>query len=395
MLSDVFFPRVNGVSTSIETYRADLQALGHECALVAPKYSPPQFDHLRHTESLDTIRIPAWQVPFDPEDRLLKWRSLMAWANTLKPADVDVVHIQTPFTAHYAGVRIARRLGVPVVATYHTYFEHYLHHYVPALPISWTRFVARRFTLSQCHQVQAVVSPSTQMAEALCAYGVRTPIEVLPTGLPPSCFVPGNGARFRAAKGITAQRPVALFVGRVAHEKNIDFLVKMLVQLKARIPDILLVIAGEGPAEAHIRALVSTLNLQGNVLFVGYMKRNSELLDCYRAADVFVFASRTETQGLVLLEALAQGTPVISTAVMGTAAVLAGVKGAVVVPEAVIPFAEAVASLLRDSERRLDLASFALEDAARWSSRNFAERLVRLYESLVEADLAPVEAFKA
>ncbi|MFO1426755.1 MAG: glycosyltransferase [Steroidobacteraceae bacterium] len=375
MVSDVYFPRVNGVSTSIQTYRRDLIALGHRCLLLAPRYPAGPA-----TEDPDVVRVGSRRVPRDPEDRLPSRRALLAQSDWLGRQRIDVVHVQTPFVAHYAGVELARRLGVPVVESYHTYFEHYLHHYVPLLPRRLLQSIARRLTVSQCRQVDAVISPSGQMAEALRAYGVATPIEVLPTGLPPTCFVAGQGARFRLRHGIAAQRPLALFVGRVAHEKNIDFLLHMLARLRRLVPEVLLVIAGEGPALAHTRQLVEHLELGQHVLFVGYMDRHSELLDCYRAADVFVFASRTETQGLVLLEAMAQGTPVVSTAVMGTVDVLAGAGGAVVVPEDREAFACAVADLLHDPARREQLRERASEDAARWSSRRMAERLLRLYE---------------
>ena len=394
MLSDVFFPRVNGVSTSIQTFRADLQALGHSVTLVAPEYgasheqsgAPAGASNASGADP-QIVRIPSRPVPRDPEDRLFVWSKLMAYLRTLRPDEVDLVHIQTPFMAHYAGVRLARRLGAPLIETYHTYFEHYLHHYVPGLPAALTRYVARRFTVAQCHDVQAVVSPSRQMAEALRAYGVQTPIEVLPTGLPPLCFKHGDGARYRAMQGIAPDRPTALFVGRVAHEKNIDFLIEMLVRLREMVPNVLLIIAGEGPAEAHIRALVTARGLDAHVHYQGYMDRHTTLLDCYRAADAFVFASRTETQGLVLLEAMAQGTPVVSTAVMGTADVLAGVQGAVVVPEEIEAFAAGVARVLTDRTLRASLGELARQDALRWSSRHMAERLVKLYEQLIEDDL--------
>jgi 1,2-diacylglycerol 3-alpha-glucosyltransferase len=387
MLSDVYFPRVNGVSTSIQTFRADLQALGAKVTLLAPRYataSPGQTAVLQ--DDGDIVRIDSRAVPLDPEDRLMSWRELGKWSAVLRAEDFDIVHVQTPFLAHYLGRRIARRLGVPLVETYHTYFEHYLHHYVPALPAVITKAIARRVTVAQCHDVQAVISPSRQMADALRAYGVRTPIEVLPTGLPESCFSSGDGERFRAQQGIAPGRPVALFVGRVAHEKNIDFLLRMLPALRAQVSDVLLVIAGEGPAQQHLRDLVRDTALVDHVHFVGYLDRKTSLLDCYRAADAFVFASRTETQGLVLLEAMAQGTPVVSTAVMGTADVLAGVKGAVVVPEDIEAFAAGVASVLRDPERRATLSALAREDAQRWSARQLAERLLRFYEKVIEAD---------
>lgn len=379
MISDVYFPRVNGVSTSIQTFRDDLRAMGHRCLLVAPQYpAAPAVP-----DDADVVRVPARRVPRDPEDRLLSYRRLQRWSARLARGEFDLVHVQTPFAAHYAGVSLARRLGVPVVETYHTYFEHYLQHYVPLVPAAWARAIARRATVSQCSQVAAVVSPSRQMAEALRAYGIGTPIEVLPTGLPESRFAAGDGARFRLAHGIGSQRPVALFVGRAAHEKNIDFLVRMLPVLLRQCPDALLVIAGEGPAEAHLRRLVAELGVERSVRFIGYLDRDGGLRDCYRAADVFVFASRTETQGLVLLEALAQGTPVVSTAVMGTVDVLQGTSGAIVCAEDAEQFAGAVARVLSDADLGTRLRAGAVQDARRWSSRQMAERLVGFYETVL------------
>jgi glycosyltransferase involved in cell wall biosynthesis len=170
----------------------------------------------------------------------------------------------------------------------------------------------------------------------------------------------------------------------VAHEKNIDFLVRMLAALRAQCPDVLFVIAGEGPAQEHLRRLVASLGLEPSVLFLGYMERHTALKDCYHAADVFVFASRTETQGLVLLEAMAQGTPVVSTAVMGTVDVLTGASGAIVVPEDEQTFATAVAGVLRDPAQRAALSPLAVQDARRWASAAMAARLVALYEQVIE-----------
>lgn len=379
MVSDVYFPRVNGVSTSIQTFRGDLMEMGHRVVLVAPCY--PAAANLEDGEAV--IRIHSRGVPRDPEDRMFSRSRVLALLPQLQRERFDVVHVQTPFVAHYAGIELARRLGIPVVETYHTYFEHYLQHYVPALPTRMLQALARRFTVMQCRQVGAVISPSRQMAEALRAYGVDTSIEVLPTGLPPDRFVIGDGARFRRRHSIAAGRPVALFVGRVAHEKNIDFLLRMLEPLRAQVPDVLLVIAGEGPAEGHLRQVVRERRLDSNVMFLGYLERGTELRDCYRAADAFVFASRTETQGLVLLEAMAQGTPVVSTAVMGTVDVLTGAEGATVVPEDEQAFASAAASVLGAASHREALGRLAREDARRWSSRAMAERLLGVYQAAI------------
>ena len=377
MVSDVYFPRVNGVSTSIQTFRRDLAAQGCETWLVAPAYPAGWQDDER------VLRQPSRYLAFDPEDRMMKPRATLAACLELSES-VDVLHVQTPFVAHWIGVKAARRLRVPTVETYHTFFEEYLHHYLPLLPAAAARTFARTVSRRQCNAVDAVVAPSRQLADVLVGYGVTRPIHAIPTGLNLGEFEGGDARAFRARHGIAADRPVLLLVGRVAHEKNIGFLLRVLGEVMRRVPNVLLVIAGEGPALPGLRRTAAAAGLQGSVLFVGYLDRRGSLLDCYRAADVFVFASRTETQGLVLLESLALGVPVVSTAVLGTKEVLANAAGAVVVREDVAEFAAAVVRVLTQPQLRAQLASAGREFVERhWSSRETARRLLELYEEVV------------
>jgi 1,2-diacylglycerol 3-alpha-glucosyltransferase len=382
LISDVYFPRVNGVSTSLATFRRDLPEYGVTTTLVAPHY--PQQEAASHgaMPQEDLVRVASAAIPRDPEDRRMRWAALSRALEALARERFDLVHIHTPFIAHYAGVRFARRARVPCVATYHTFFEEYLHHYVPALPHGVGRFLARAFTRSQCREVDALIAPSEPMRVLLAEYGVRTPIHVLPTGLPAECFRPGDGARFRAAQGLPPERPIVLYVGRVAHEKNIEFLIRMYERVHARMPRALLVIAGEGPARKTLQQLAERLGLAEHVCFVGYLERAHALLDCYAAAQAFVFASRTETQGLVLLEAMAQGIPVVSTAELGTRSVLQPASGALVVREDVEEFATAVQRLLNDGELRQSHAQQARAYAQTWSSQAMAQRLAALYREL-------------
>jgi glycosyltransferase involved in cell wall biosynthesis len=373
MLSDVYFPRVNGVSTSIQTFRSALETAGCQTLLIAPEYPAARMDEPGIT------RVPSWQVPFDPEDRLMGRRALDRACRSLE-GQFDLVHIQTPFRAHQAGVRLARRLQLPVVESYHTYFEHYFHHYMRYLPRAWLAFAARSLSRRQCNAVDAVIAPSRSMADALAAYGIRGDIRVIPTGLDFERFRGGDGARFRERFGIEPGRPVVLTVSRVAFEKNIEFLIDVLERVRRAVPGVLMVIAGEGPALDSLRRAVDSRGLAANARFVGYLDRGSDLLDCYKSADVFVFASRTETQGLVVIEAMALGTPVVSTAVMGTKDVLHGARGALVVDEEENDFAAAVTRVLTDRAMRDSLAEQAATFAARnWSSQATAERMLDLY----------------
>ena len=382
-ISDVYFPRVNGVSTSIRTFRTDLANEGVETHLVVPRYEDAATAAL--SEEPQVLRVSAARVPRDPEDRRLRWGALTRALDALPREDFDLVHIHTPFVAHYAGTRFARRAGIACVATYHTFFEEYLHHYLPILPRRAGRVLARSFTRSQCAQVQALIAPSEPMRAVLTEYGITTPIHVLPTGLAADRFRAGDGQAFRARAGVGAARPLVTYIGRVAHEKNIGFLVQVFVAVLAAVPEAMLVIAGEGPARESLRAQVAALGLAPHVHFAGYLDRDTQLLDCYAAADAFVFASRTETQGLVLLEAMAQGAPVVSTAELGTRSILVPESGALVVAEEREAFAAAVVRVLREPGLREELASRGRAYARTWSSAVMARRLKGLYTQLLNA----------
>jgi 1,2-diacylglycerol 3-alpha-glucosyltransferase len=382
MISDVYFPRVNGVSTSIQTFRRCLHDAGHRTVLIAPQYAQVS----GNDDERDVWRIPSRDVPRDPEDRMMRAGAIRALVPRLAQERFDLVHIQTPFIAHYLGLEIARRLNVPVIETYHTYFEEYLHHYVPFLPRALLRFVARRFTVKQCSALDGLVVPSNAMRTALEAYGVNCPMQIIPTGIDTAALSGGDGAGFRSQLGIAAGRPTLVHVGRVAHEKNIDFLFRMLVRLRNAVPDVLLIVAGEGPALGHCKQVVRELGLVANVRFVGYLARDAALLDCYCAGDLFVFASKTETQGLVLLEAMALAVPVVSTAHMGTVDILQPQQGARIAPDDEQSFADIVTELLKDPAERSRMSTAARAYAATWSAPAMAERLVALYGEVMSKE---------
>jgi 1,2-diacylglycerol 3-alpha-glucosyltransferase len=331
------------------------------------------------------LRVPARPVPFDPEDGIMGWRALRRCLAAVPEDHCDLVHVQTPFLAHYAGLKLARARGVPVVATCHTYFEDYLHHYMPLLPGFAGALLARAVMARQLNAVDAVVSPSEQVRQRLLEYGVSRPIHVIPTGMTDDRFVVGNGARFRTQYGIAPGRSLVLNVGRVAHEKNLGFLLRMFVHTLLRQPDALLVIAGEGPARKALEQEAQRLGIATNTRFVGNLDRERGLNDCYAAADVFVFASRTETQGLVLLEAMAQSRPVVSTACLGTRSVLTAGSGARVVDEQEADFAAAVVHVLKDRGLATRMGEKGRAWAAQWSSSAQAERMAQLYRGLLPA----------
>ena len=380
LISDVYFPRVNGVSTSIRTFTEQLQLLGHTVHLLAPDYGISTIDEAWIT------RVPARSIYFDPEDKLMKVGELLKLLPNLRSQKYDLIHIHTPFIAHYAGLKLAKLMHIPVLETYHTFFKDYLHHYLPWIPSNAARASARFISKKQCNQVDAIVAPSKPMLDVLRTYGINASAEVIATGLQVHCFSEANGDAFRQQYGIALERPMLLYVGRVAFEKNIHFLLKVVKQLSKIMPEVLLVIAGEGPAEASLRAAVITLGIAQNVQFIGYLDREKELNACYKAADIFVFASKSETQGLVLLEAMAQGTPVVAIAELGTASILIEGEGAIIAPEDELIFMQKVRSLLLNPVHRQHLGERGRAYVqSKWSALRQAERMVTFYTDLINA----------
>ena len=385
-ISDVYFPRVNGVSTSIRTFVEQMQNLGHEVHLIAPDY------HVETSDEAWIKRIPARSIYFDPEDKLMKYSEAMKLLPSLLDEKYDMIHVHTPFVAHYLGLKLAQKLGIPCIETYHTFFEDYLHHYLPWMPQLMARGMARMISKRQCNAVRAIVAPSKPMLDVLRGYGVKAQAQVIPTGLQEHSFKTADGKDFRQNHGIALDRPMLLYVGRVAFEKNIEFLLWMAKVLVDERPDLLLVITGEGPAEESLHKLTKTLGLDKNVMFIGYLDRNTELNACYQSADVFVFASKSETQGLVILEAMAQGTPVVAIAELGTASILIEGHGALISAENTLEFAEKVHQLLIYPEQRLELGRRAKEYALdKWTAKFQAERMLDFYAQLVvNSDVASV-----
>jgi 1,2-diacylglycerol 3-alpha-glucosyltransferase len=377
-ISDVFFPRVNGVSTSINTFATELRALGHQVTLIAPSYT----DEDKQEEWI--VRVPSHKIYFDPEDRLMNFGKLKALLPWIRDKHFDVIHIHTPFTAHYVGIHFGKKLDIPVVETYHTFFEDYLHHYLPFIPQFISRKLARTISRRQCNAVDGIVSPSKPMLDVLKQYGIKTPAEVVATGLDDSSFASVDGEHFRMSHDIPLTQPMLLFVGRVAHEKNIGFLLEMHVELIKNHPDALLVITGEGPAEESIKQSIEKLGISNKVRMIGYLDRGHELIACYKAADIFVFASKSETQGLVLLEAMAQGTAVVAIAELGTKSILIEGEGVLIAKDDINDFADKVSVLLSDAPKRQMIGEKGRQYAKeKWGAGVLAKKVAKFYKSAI------------
>jgi len=220
--------------------------------------------------------------------------------------------------------------------------------------------------------------------DLLKKYGVATKTVTLPTGINSLAFQTGDGQRFRNEFNIPSDKKLLLNVSRVAFEKNISAIIEAFALLRHTRTDVHLVIAGEGPAKIHYIEMAYSLNLQDSISFVGYLDRSTQLVDCYHAADLFVFASKTETQGLVLLEAMAAGTPVVSVAEMGTKNVLKEGLGVRITDGTAEDFARKITEVIDDPLLYAQLIETAINYAQEWDSLTLAKKLNEYYLDILK-----------
>jgi 1,2-diacylglycerol 3-alpha-glucosyltransferase len=386
--TDNYWPRVSGMAVSIDTFRHELARLGHEVHVFVPWY-PGALELTRKAGRRNVHRLRSFPVPFSSEDRL-PWpkerKRIFARLDALRP---DLIHVQTEFTMGRLASRYAITRGLPLVISSHTYFEQYFRHYVPFFPqwfISWaTRWYSRDFF----NKAHALVVPSEHMRGVLVRYGVTSPMAIIPTGFEYERFAGIDRERERQNSFLFEQYPqlkgrkIVLTVCRLGKEKNVDFLVEVFARFAADVPDAIWLLVGDGPYREGLLSSLRKKGLEQRVVMTGYVPRE-RIKHVFALGDVFIFASKTESQGLVTVEAMSCGLPVVALGEMGTRDVMAGDNGGFMMGDDVTWFATCVRDLLSNQVLHQQKSQEALQYSQRWSARALAEKMLRLYELAIE-----------
>jgi 1,2-diacylglycerol 3-alpha-glucosyltransferase len=381
LVSDCYWPRVNGVTVSLQTFRDELVRLDHEVLILCPEY-PRSYGRIVKE---DTVRrFPSMANGISKEDRLVRPSAFPAFIRTLEQFNPDVVHINTEFTANIAARIHAKLRGYPIVVTSHTDYEDYISNYITYLPASFLRAVVRFIMRALYRTADIVITPSRTQEQKLKAYHIRKRFIVIPTGIS-GAFAPmgkEEAASYRADLDVRfpalAEKRILLFVGRITIEKDVKFLVPVLRRLLRCRDDIVLLLAGDGPGRAQVEAVAKRAGLAEACVFMGYVDQ-TELPFVYAASDVFVFPSKTETQGLCTIEAMGMGLPVVAIGEMGTRDVMRGDHGGFMVRNDHAEFADATLRLLTDEKLRSSKSQEAISWARQYRVETTTRRLVRLY----------------
>lgn len=379
IFTDSYPPVVNGVSTSVYTLAQELTRAGHQISIFAPRF-PGHID-----DSPDIFRIPSVLTPFEKQYPL-PLPVVVGLMNRVGRERLDLIHSQSPFLMGQLALRASRRFNLPLVATNHTLYTEYSH-YIPIAPETVTKATTRLVVGWYYQRCDALITPSRMAAGRLRdEYGVDgPPIAIIPTGIPiPREYTQAEKDATKRSLGLPAGAPMLLYVGRVAKEKNLPMLLDSFEEeISPGAPGARLVVVGSGPDfDAIKQRVLDSPQMADRVIFSGFLQRG-EVDPIYAAADLFVFPSYTETQGMVTGEALAAGTPSVVVDQGGSPeTVTDGVDG-VLVPNDKHAFALATLELLNDAPRREAMGREARRRAADRTPERMAEKVVQVYRQAV------------
>ncbi|MDK9711360.1 glycosyltransferase family 4 protein [Acidaminobacter sp.] len=381
IFTDCYYPQINGVVTSVMTLREELIRRGHNVTIV-------------------TVQVPGYKKSSDgvirikaiPKFKLMDFRMALPLFyqdyQCIRDLQLDVIHTHTEFTIGLFGQFVASRLKIPMLHTYHTMYEDYTNY---ILRIKRGRGLVKRFmrhsSKRYVRRYDAVVVPSLKTEKALRSYGIKNSIHILPTGIDLAKFpsyekVDPHLAALRQRLGLADSTKVVLSLGRVSEEKSVDVIIAQMEALSARTGDVRLLVVGDGPYMAPLQRLARDKGLERHVQFVGRVPWE-EVPYYYSLADVFVSASKTETQGLTILEAMACQVPVVVYEDDNVADLIRdGVSGRLFKTSEELT--KCLESVLLDPEYAESLAVRGRQVAASLSTEKFGEMAEKLYLGLLE-----------
>ena len=379
MFSESFHPVQNGVSTSVLTLISGLRALNNHVCIFAPA-------HVQQPDSeAYVLRFPSFVSAFNREYPLAyPFLPRIALETHFDRLKLDVVHTHTPFVMGLTGGKLAIRRDVPLVSTFHTLYSQYTH-YVPILPDSMTVSLMEHYLPWYYNRCTEIICPSEIAAQTLRNYGVTRSINVVPTGIPlPSPAALTEQARQKAREriGVSMDAPLLLYAGRIAREKNIDWLLEVFGRVRAHVPDAKLALAGSGAPWEELKTASEASG--DDILFLGPVPRH-ELDELFAACSVFCFPSASETQGLVIGEARAAGVPCVVVDAGGAPeTVQEGIDGFRVAEGDTATFASRIVLLLTNSTLHARMCANARANARAYTPERMVQNVLRVYEQARE-----------
>jgi 1,2-diacylglycerol 3-alpha-glucosyltransferase len=374
MFTNTYLPHVGGVARSVSTYEEEFRRRGHHVRIIAPEFDGAE-------ESPYVLRVPAIQN-FNGSDFSVQLPQPGLIAEDLDDFDPQIIHSHHPFLLGDSALRAAWTRRLPLVFTHHTLYEQYTR-YVP-LDSEALQRVAIQMATEYCNLCTHVIAPSESIAELLVQRQVTRPISAIPTGIDLEKFGNGDGRRCREKYNIPADALVIGHVGRLAGEKNLPYLARAVGEFLAKHQDAYWLVVGTGESAEAVQGTIAEMANPQQLIMAG-CQTGQELVDHYTAMDLFVFSSQSETQGMVLAEAMAARTPVVALDGPGVRDVLNDVSGRLLPGNAgESTFADAIRDFTRDRGALTHRGELARQSVRTYGLDVCADRILELYEQLIE-----------
>jgi len=395
MFTDAYWPRINGVTVSVDTFSRSLIKAGHEVLVVCSFY-PSGYDtaiamqNEKKDDEPRVVRVPSTPAFVTKEDRIAKfskWNWVFKQVESFNP---DILHINTEVVIAEFGFFYAKAHNLPTIYTFHTMWEDYAPTYFPMFPMFLVKFFIRGVLKNALRRSYKVIVPTQQIETVVHKYKPDAETFILPTGIDPALFshdkaeIEAFREAFNALFPETYGKKLLLMAGRVVREKNISFLLKILPDILKKNPDTMLVIIGGGPDMDFFKEEAKQYGVEASCVFTGYLDR-SQLSLTYAISSIFVFPSLTDTQGLVTLEAMFSGIPVVAIGALGTLMVMGGDNGGFMVKDDPKEFTDRVLQLLNDEELYRQKSKEAMIHAQSWSLGEITKRLVDIYKETISS----------
>lgn len=373
MMTNTYAPVIGGLERSVQQFTEHYRRRGHRTVVVAPSFpGTPRREK-------DVVRLPA--VSRSKANFSIQVPAPGILSKALRGFRPDIVHSHHPFLMGSTALRVAYAGNLPLVFTHHTLFEHYTHLLPLDSPVT-KRFVIR-LAVGYANLCDAVFAPSRSVKDLLIRRGVRAPISVVPTGILLEQCRSGDGLRARKAWGIPPEAFVVGHVGRLGVEKNLEFLARAVALFLRRHPKAHFLLVGTGPSQAGIQEVFRRWGAENRLHCPGTLQGRT-LVNAYHAMDLFAFSSKSETQGLVILEAMAGGTPVVALSAPGIVDIVKdGLNGILLKRESVEEFAGALSRFARLPAGEVRRMRRQAEEAASlFSMDRCADRALAVYEQV-------------
>lgn len=369
--TDWYLPQPNGAATSAEAWARELEKLGHKVYVIAPNYPD-------YKDKKNVIRLPSLKFIKQPEVRFATYLPVKSMLEISK-INFDIIHSFSGGTISILGLIVARLKKIPYVFTYYTRLNHFGHYFLKGKIIN--QKMIEKASRIFCNKCDCLIVPMLKIKDELVSFGVKKPIVVIPSGVDAYKFKKQQKGFLHKKTGIKKGK-ILLYVGRLGQEKSVDFLLKAFKVIHDKDQAINLVLVGDGPEESNLRKLAKELKITKRVHFAGLID-TTEMNKAYVDAEIFVFASQTETQGMVILEALASGLPIVAVKDAVYDGVIKDKINGILVDNDPQKFAEACLEILNNSSYRKKLSENGVRNMQNFSLPTTAKSFEKLYAKLI------------